>query len=75
MNFNIIYSFNGFKPPRLKELLIKPSISIMQFANYFLFDILYYDIDKPGFGAVDALNDSYIDDKMDYKSITCQYIL
>ena len=40
-----------------------------------VFDILYYDIDKPGFGAVDALNDSYIDDEMDYKSITCQYIL
>ena len=40
-----------------------------------IFDILYYDIDKHNFGAVEALNDAFIDDKMDYKDITCQYIL
>ena len=40
-----------------------------------VFDILYYDIDRLGFGAIDALNDTFIDDDMDYKEITCQYIL
>ena len=40
-----------------------------------IFDILYYDIDKYNFGAVDALNDAFLDDEMDYKDITCQYIL
>ena len=40
-----------------------------------IFDILYYDIDKHNFGAIDALNDAFIDDNMDYKDITCQYIL
>ena len=40
-----------------------------------VFDILYFDENKVNFGAVDALTDAFIDNKMDYKAITCQYIL
>ena len=40
-----------------------------------VFDISYFDEDKPNFGAVDALTDAFIDNEMDYKEITCQYIL
>ena len=40
-----------------------------------IFDILYFDENKPGFGAIDALNDAFINDEINYKDITCQYIL
>ena len=50
-------------------------LTVISHENKLIFDILYYDIDKHNFGAVDALNDAFIDDKMDYKDITCQYIL
>ena len=50
-------------------------LTVVSHENKLIFDILYYDIDKHNFGAVDALNDAFIDDKMDYKDITCQYIL
>ena len=50
-------------------------LTVVSHENKLIFDILYYDIDKLDFGAVDALNDAFIDDKMDHKDITCQYIL
>jgi len=50
-------------------------LTVVCHENKLIFDILYYDIDKHDFGAIDALNDAFIDDKMDYKDITCQYIL
>jgi len=50
-------------------------LTVVSHENKLIFDILYYDTDKLDFGAVDALNDAFIDDKMDHKDITCQYIL
>ena len=40
-----------------------------------IFDILHYDEDKPDFGAIQALNDAFLDDEICFKCITCQYIL
>ena len=39
-----------------------------------IFDILYFDGLKPDNGALNALNDAFVDD-LDFKYFECEYIL
>jgi hypothetical protein len=50
-------------------------LTVVCHEHQIIFDILHYDEYTPDFGALQALDDAFLDDEICYKCITCQYIL
>lgn len=48
--------------------------TVVCFEQKMVFDILYFDENKPGCGAVDALSNAYVDNDNDIQETLCQYL-
>ena len=76
-NLTFGYTLAKLVYPKYKWEIASSSkhLTVVCHKHKLIFDILHYTEDKPNFGALQALNDAFLDNEFCYKCITCQYIL